>query len=205
LLREFAIKSVFADPGAVELPHNESILFNKIANGLVSALDFLEPLMLVNVPLNDFFLGIQNLLKPFATAEHSNYPLWANMLTHGTLDHITITNATNSSTGPHPPSPFPSPPGWGRGLPASGGAKGDQGRGKGAEWQGTSFTRIVYATTLSGLRQRGKTNFGPASILRIKRKINSFPLLLITSKALDASRRSRSERGRRGATTEAYI
>jgi hypothetical protein len=51
--------------------------------------------MLLNVPLNDFFLGIQNLLKPFATAEHSTYPLRANILTHGTLDHITITNATN--------------------------------------------------------------------------------------------------------------
>jgi hypothetical protein len=30
------------------------------------------------------------------------------------------------------PSPFPSPPAWGRGLPASGGAEGDQGQGEGA-------------------------------------------------------------------------
>jgi hypothetical protein len=37
--------------------------------------------MLVNVPLNDFFLGIQNLLKPFASAEHSAYPLRADIQT----------------------------------------------------------------------------------------------------------------------------
>jgi hypothetical protein len=58
LLREFAIKSVFANPRAVELAHNESILFNKIANGLVSAFDLLEPLMLVNVAFNNFFLSL---------------------------------------------------------------------------------------------------------------------------------------------------
>ena len=33
---------------------------------------------------------------------------------------------------------------------------------------------------------------------------SDYTVVLIASKALDASRRSRSERGRRGATTEAY-
>jgi hypothetical protein len=66
--------------------------------------------MLVNVPLNDFFLGIQNLLKPFASAEHSNDPLWANMLTHGTLDRITITNAANSFTRDGTPLTLPLSP-----------------------------------------------------------------------------------------------
>jgi hypothetical protein len=86
LLRKFAIKSVLADPRAVEFPHDESVFFNKIANSLVPALDLLEPLMLVNMPLDDFSLGIQDVLKPFAPAKHIPQPLRDNI---STWDRVT--------------------------------------------------------------------------------------------------------------------
>jgi hypothetical protein len=89
LLCEFAIKSLLADPRAVEFPHNEAIFFNEIANGLVSALDLLEPLMLFNMPLDDLFLGIQYVLEPFASAEHTTHHLRGNIQAHGTYDWAT--------------------------------------------------------------------------------------------------------------------
>jgi hypothetical protein len=100
LLREFAIKSFLAYPGAVEFPHNESIFFNKIANGLFSALDLLEPLMLINMPLNDFFLGIQYVLKPFASTEHITHPHRVKIHAHNPRDlrHILNPNTPSALT-----------------------------------------------------------------------------------------------------------
>jgi hypothetical protein len=44
--------------------------------------------------------------------------------------------------------PLPSPPVWGRGLPASGGAEGDQGRGEGAEQKTVKCVRISQKKTV---------------------------------------------------------
>jgi hypothetical protein len=62
LLGQLAIESLFADAGTIEFSHDESILLDEVVNGLLSVLYLMKPLVLINMSLNDIFLGIQNFL-----------------------------------------------------------------------------------------------------------------------------------------------
>jgi hypothetical protein len=69
-LSDFTVKPVFAHAGAVEFPHDKSVFFNEIKNGLVFVRNSVEPLVLVNVTLDDVNLSIKNVMEMFAFVEH---------------------------------------------------------------------------------------------------------------------------------------
>jgi hypothetical protein len=69
-LSDFTVKPVFAHAGAVEFPHDKTVFFNEIRNGLVFVPNSVEPLVLVNVPLDNIYLSIQNIMEMFAFVEH---------------------------------------------------------------------------------------------------------------------------------------
>jgi hypothetical protein len=69
-LSDLTVKPVFAHAGAVEFPHDETVFFNEIRNGLVLVRNSVEPLVLVNVTLDNIYLSIQNIMEMFAFVEH---------------------------------------------------------------------------------------------------------------------------------------
>jgi hypothetical protein len=71
-LGKFTFESVFTDPGAVKLPHDKPIPFNEIAHRLFFVFDSLKPLVLIHVALNNFFLGINDIMKMFALVKHGS-------------------------------------------------------------------------------------------------------------------------------------
>jgi hypothetical protein len=71
-LGKFALESVFADPGAVKLPHDKPILFNEIAHCLIFVFDPLKPLVLIHVTLNNIFLSINDVMQMFALVKHGS-------------------------------------------------------------------------------------------------------------------------------------
>ena len=70
LLSQFAIESIFARTGTVELPHNKSVFLNKIKDGFIFVRYPLEPLVLVNVALDNVNLSIQDIMEMFAFVKH---------------------------------------------------------------------------------------------------------------------------------------
>jgi hypothetical protein len=69
-LSDFTVKPVFAHAGAVEFPHDKPVFFNEIRNGLVSVGNAVEPLVLVNVTLDNVHLSAQDIMKMFTLVEH---------------------------------------------------------------------------------------------------------------------------------------
>lgn len=69
-LSDFTVKPVFAHAGTIELPHDKPILFNEIKNGPVSVRNAKEPLVLVNVALNNVHLSVQDIMEMFTFVEH---------------------------------------------------------------------------------------------------------------------------------------
>jgi len=70
LLGQFAFESVFAHSRTIELPHNKTIFFYEISDGLISVHNQMEPFMLVNVPLDYFYLSLEDILETYALVEH---------------------------------------------------------------------------------------------------------------------------------------
>jgi hypothetical protein len=70
-LGKLAFKPVDANTGAVKLAHNEAVSFNEIAHGFLFVLDSFEPLMLIHVTLDNFFLGVQDVMQMFAFIKHN--------------------------------------------------------------------------------------------------------------------------------------
>jgi hypothetical protein len=70
LLSKFTVESVLARTGTVELPHNKAVFLNKIKDGFIFVRYPLEPLVLVNVALDNVNLSIQDIMKMFAFVEH---------------------------------------------------------------------------------------------------------------------------------------
>jgi hypothetical protein len=69
-LSDFTIKPVFAHSGTVEFPHDKPVFFNKVRDGLVFVGNAVEPLVLVNVTLDDIYLSVQDIMKMFTFVEH---------------------------------------------------------------------------------------------------------------------------------------
>jgi hypothetical protein len=69
-LSQFALESVFAHSRTIELPHDKAVFLNEIKNGLFLVGNPLEPLVLVNVTLDNVYLSIQNIMEMFAFVEH---------------------------------------------------------------------------------------------------------------------------------------
>ena len=70
LLSQFALESVLARTGTIEFPHDKTIFFNEIKDGLIFVRNPLEPLVLVNVALDNVYLSIQDIMEMFAFVEH---------------------------------------------------------------------------------------------------------------------------------------
>jgi hypothetical protein len=70
LLSKFTVESVLARTGTVELPHNKAVFLNKIKDGFIFIRYPLEPLVLVNVALDNVNLSIQDIMEMFAFVEH---------------------------------------------------------------------------------------------------------------------------------------
>jgi hypothetical protein len=70
LLSKFTVESVLARTGTVELPHNKAVFLNKIKDGFIFVRYPLEPLVLVNVALDNVNLSIQDIMEMFAFVEH---------------------------------------------------------------------------------------------------------------------------------------
>ena len=66
----FTVESVLARTGTVELPHNKAVFLNKIKDGFIFVRYPLEPLVLVNVALDNVNLSIQDIMEMFAFVEH---------------------------------------------------------------------------------------------------------------------------------------
>jgi hypothetical protein len=75
-LSDLTIKPIAAHARAVKLPHDKPVFLYEIENGLVFVRDSLEPLVLVNVTLDDVHLSIQDIAKMFAFVEHA-FPMTA--------------------------------------------------------------------------------------------------------------------------------
>jgi hypothetical protein len=70
LLGQFAFESVFAHSGTIELPHNKTIFFYEISYGRIFVRNQMEPFMPVNMPLDNFYLSLQDILETYAIVEH---------------------------------------------------------------------------------------------------------------------------------------
>jgi hypothetical protein len=70
LLSQFAFESVFAHSGTIELPHNKTVFFYEISDGLIFVRNQMEPFMLVNVPLDNFYLSLEDISETYALVEH---------------------------------------------------------------------------------------------------------------------------------------
>jgi hypothetical protein len=69
-LSQFALESIFAHPGTIKFSHDKSVYLNEIKNSPIPVSNSMEPLVLINVALDDVDLSIQNIMKMFAFAEH---------------------------------------------------------------------------------------------------------------------------------------
>jgi hypothetical protein len=69
-LSDFTIKPVFARSGTVEFPHDKPVFFNKVRDGPVFVGNAVEPLVLVNVTLDNVHLSVQDIMKMFTFVEH---------------------------------------------------------------------------------------------------------------------------------------
>jgi len=59
-LSQSALESVFAQPRTIEHPHNKTIFFNEISDGLNFVLNQMEPLVLVNVAIDKVFAFVEH-------------------------------------------------------------------------------------------------------------------------------------------------
>lgn len=66
----FTVKPIIAHTGTIEFPHNKSVFFNEIKDRPVSVGNAVEPLVLVNVTLDDVHLSVQDIMKMFTFVEH---------------------------------------------------------------------------------------------------------------------------------------
>jgi len=69
-LRQLALESVFAHLRAVEFSHNKSIFLYEIRDGFIFIRNPLEPLVLINVTLDNFYLSIQDIPEVDALFKH---------------------------------------------------------------------------------------------------------------------------------------
>jgi hypothetical protein len=69
-LGKLAVESIPADAGAVKLPHDETVFLDEIVDGLLPVLYLIEPLVLINVPVDDVPLGIQDFPKVGTLLDH---------------------------------------------------------------------------------------------------------------------------------------
>jgi hypothetical protein len=56
----------------VKFPHDKAVFLDEIENGPVFVRDPVEPLVLVNVTLDDVHLSVQDIAKMFAFVEHGD-------------------------------------------------------------------------------------------------------------------------------------
>jgi hypothetical protein len=69
-LSQFALEPIFAHSGTIKFPHDKSVFLDEIKNSPIPVSNPMEPLVLVNVALDDVHLSIQNIMEMFAFAEH---------------------------------------------------------------------------------------------------------------------------------------
>ena len=69
-LGQSAFQSVFAHSRTIELPHNKAVFFYEISDGLIFVRNQMEPFMLVNVPLDNFYLSLEDISETFSLVEH---------------------------------------------------------------------------------------------------------------------------------------
>jgi hypothetical protein len=70
VLCQAAVKSIDTDSGAVELSHDKTVFFDKIADGFFLVEDSLKPLVLLHVALYDFLLRVKDVAEMLALTEH---------------------------------------------------------------------------------------------------------------------------------------
>jgi hypothetical protein len=58
LLSQLALESVFARSSTIEFPHNKTVFFDEISDGLIFVGNQIEPLVLLNVSLDNFYLSL---------------------------------------------------------------------------------------------------------------------------------------------------
>ena len=75
ILGQFALEAVLAGAGAVKLPHDKSVFLDEIRNGSVPVLNSVEPLVLVDVALDNVDLSVKDLMQMFAFVEHGQDPM----------------------------------------------------------------------------------------------------------------------------------